>query len=127
LLAAAGVPDLQADSVVLTSSGELQQSLSIVLQGSASVAPASFGDGLRCVGGSLKRLYTHSAIGGVVTAPQAGDLSISARSAVLGDVIPPGATRYYQVLYRDGSPAFCAAPQGSSFNLSNGLAIDWAQ
>jgi hypothetical protein len=127
LLSATGAPALQADDVQLTSSGELSQALSIVLQGSASIAPASFGDGLRCVGGMLKRLYVHSAINGVMTAPRAGEPSISARSAALGDAIPPGATRYYQVYYRDSVASFCPAPQGSTFNVSNGLAVEWAQ
>jgi hypothetical protein len=126
-LSATGAPALQADDVQLTSSGELSQSLSIMLQGSGSIAPASFGDGLRCVGGSLKRLYVHTAVNGSVTAPQAGEPSISARSAALGDTIPPGATRYYQVYYRDALASFCPAPQGSTFNVSNGLAVEWAQ
>jgi len=125
LLAAAGVPDLQADTIQLTSSGELPSSLSIVLQGNSAIAPVSFGDGVRCVGGLMKRLYMHNAVGGVLTVPQAGDLPVSARSAALGAPIAPGETRYYQVYYRDPVAGFCAAPQGSTFNVSNGLAIEW--
>jgi len=121
LLSGSGIASLSSDTVQLTSSSELTTALSIVLQGSSVIAPANFGDGLRCAGGSLKRLYTKHAIGGVVTVPQAGDPSVSARSATLGDTIPLGATRAYQVYYRDPDLVFC--PGG--FNVSNAMAIAW--
>jgi hypothetical protein len=113
------------DSVVLEASSELPSALSIFLQGTASIAPVSYGDGLRCTGGSLKRLFAKSASGGVVVAPQSGDPSITSRSAALGDPIAPGATRLYQVYYRDPNPNFCPAPTGSTFNVSNGVRIVW--
>ncbi|MBK7643191.1 MAG: VCBS repeat-containing protein [Planctomycetes bacterium] len=114
------------DSVVLQSSGELPTVLSIFLQGNASnAAGAVFGDGVRCVAGSLKRMYTHNAVGGTVSAPQGGDASITTRSAQLGDVILSGSTRFYQVYYRDPNLAFCSAPAGDSWNVSNGVSILW--
>ena len=87
----------------------------------------NFGDGRRCIGGSLKRLYVHSASGGVVSAPQAGDPSVSARSAALGDVLSVGATRYHQAYYRDPSTTFCASPAGNLWNISSGLVVTWSQ
>ena len=92
-----------------------------MLQGDAVIAPVNFGDGLRCAGGNLKRLYVKSASGGVVNAPQAGDPLISARSATLGDTIPLGATRIYQVYYRDPNLGFCAG----GFNVTNAMLIAW--
>jgi hypothetical protein len=86
---------------------------------------ARLGDGLRCIGGPLRRLYLETSSLGVATAPQAGEPSVSARSAALGDAIPVGATRFYQVLYRDPSPAFCPAPTGGTWNLTSGVAILW--
>jgi hypothetical protein len=65
------------------------------------------------------------AVGGSITAPQSGDPSISLRSAALGDAIPLGATRIYQVYYRDSSASFCPNPQGGTFNVSNAIAIAW--
>jgi hypothetical protein len=123
LLTAAG--QVSPDSVVLTASGELPSALSIFLQGTTSLGPVSYGDGLRCAGGTLKRLYAKSASGGLVAAPQAGDPSITSRSAALGDPIAPGATRIYQVYYRDPNPGFCPPPSGSTFNVSNGVRIVW--
>jgi hypothetical protein len=113
------------DTVVLLATGELPTALTIFLQGNASIAPTPYGDGLRCVGGALKRLYSRSASGGAVQAPQAGDPSITARSAALGDPISSGSTRFYMTYYRDANPAFCPNPPGNTFNSSNSLSIGW--
>ena len=84
-------------------------------------APVVFGDGLRCAGGALKRLYTKTAASGSITAPQAGDPTVSARSAALGDPIPLGATRVYHTYYRDPNLGFCPA----GFNATNAIAQVW--
>ena len=114
------------DTLVLTSSGELPTVLSIFLQGDQALAtPAVFGDGLRCVGGSLKRLYVENAVGGTVSAPGPGDPSVSQQSANLGDPIAPGSTRWYQVYYRDPVLGFCANPPGNAWNVSSGVVVLW--
>lgn len=114
------------DSAVLTSSGELASSLSIFLQGSTSNASGVlFGDGVRCAGGNLKRLYVRNASAGTVSAPAAGDPSVTAMSALLGDPIAVGSVRHYQVYYRDPNLAFCPAPPGGSFNVTNAVALIW--
>ena len=124
-LGAQGAARLQSDDLVLSSSGELPSVLSILLEGTAALGPLHLGDGLRCTGGLLHRLFVHYASAGVFSAPQSGEPSISARSAALGDVLTSGATRYYQVYYRDPIEGFCPAPQGAALNISNGLAILW--
>jgi len=113
------------DTVVLHASGELPTSLTIFLQGNATITPTTYGDGLRCAGGILKRLYTNVASGGAISRPGTGDLSITARSAALGDTIQPGERRYYQVYFRDGNPGFCPSPMGNSFNISNAVKVTW--
>jgi hypothetical protein len=70
-------------------------------------------------------LYVKNASGGIVSAPGAGDPSITARSAALGDPIAPGSAREYQVYYRDPNLAFCPAPQGNSWNVSQAVGITW--
>ena len=114
------------DTVVFTSSFEPASALTIFLQGNVD-APAglTFGDGVRCVAGNLKRIAVVNASGGVATYPGAGDPSISARSAALGDPIPSGATRFYQAYYRDANLGFCPAPAGDAWNVSNGLKVVW--
>jgi hypothetical protein len=96
------------------------------IQGTATVAATPFGDGLRCTGGVMRLLAIRTSLGGRSVYPQAGDPGISQRSASLGDpVLGSGATRYYQTYYRDPDPAFCAAPQGSTSNITNGLILVW--
>jgi hypothetical protein len=83
----------------------------------------SFGDGIRCAGVPLKRLYFKHAPSGFADAPTGSDPSILNRSAALGDVIGPGSTRWYQVTYRDPANFACGLP--STFNSTNALQIDW--
>ena len=124
-LDSSGSASLANDTLLLSAAGELPMALSIVFQGSAEIPPASFGDGLRCAGGTIKRLYVRNAVAGAVAAPQAGDASISSRSAALGDVLHSGATRIYQTYYRDPHLAFCPAPAGDAWNVSNAVRIAW--
>ena len=126
LLTAAGQSSLANDTLSLTSNGELPSVTSIFLQGDVAITGVSFGDGVRCAGGVLKRLYVHNALAGVVSAPIAGDLSIHARSAALGDPLSAGAPRYYQTYYRDPAPAFCASPSGNTWNISSGVTVVWS-
>lgn len=114
------------DTVVLTSSGELASALSIFLQGdSVRPQPATFGDGLRCIGGTLTRLYVTNAVLGTASSPRVGEPPITARSAALGDPIAPGSSRGYQVYYRDPDVAFCPEPRGNTWNVSSGVTITW--
>ena len=121
-----GTASLSADTLVLMSSLEGPTSVSIFFQGDSPTAPLVYGDGLRCSGGVLKRLYVKSAIGGVAIAPEAGDLSITIRSAALGSPIPANGTRYYQVYYRDDVAPFCPSPTGNNWNVSNALSVLWS-
>lgn len=127
VLTSSGNASLADDQVVLSVSGEPPGALSIFFQGERAVTPTLFGDGLLCVGGSLKRMYVTHATSGSVSAPLPGDPSISLRSAFLGDGITPGSTRYYQSFYRDPEPTFCPSPEGAGWNTSSGLALPWSR
>lgn len=126
VLASSGTPSLSSDSLVFSVTGERATAFSLFLQGDLEISPTLYGDGLRCTGGSLKRLYSKNASGGAVSAPTGAEPSVSARSAALGDTIPATATRVYQVVYRDPEPSFCPMPTGSTFNASNGLRVTWS-
>jgi Tol biopolymer transport system component len=124
-LAAEGSSSLANDTLRITSTGGKGQALSTFLQGDARIAAQNFGDGLRCIGGNLKRLYARNAFGGVVSAPEGTEPSISSRSAARSDPIPVGATRYYQVMYRDPAPWHCPDPPGNTWNVGTALSVIW--
>ena len=84
---------------------------------------AAFGDGVRCVGGTVTRLFAVQASGGVATVPPPGN-TLSARSAAGGDPLAPGALRWMQAYYRNIDPSFCVPAAG--FNASSGLIVTWA-
>jgi hypothetical protein len=113
------------DNVVLITTGEKPTATTIFLTGNMSGGPFIFGDGLRCVAGTLKRLASKPATGGAVAYPEGAELSITARSAALGAPISPGDHRFYMTYYRDPDPNFCAAPAGGTFNGSNAVEIVW--
>ena len=72
-----------------------------------------FGDGLRCAGGSVKRLEVQFA-SSAGEASTTGDL-ISKGSLSAGDV------KTFQLWYRDPTTSGGGSPCGSGFNLSNGI------
>jgi len=72
-----------------------------------------FGDGLRCAGGSVVRLQVKSA-------SSSGESNTTADLITEG-VISAGDTKYFQLWYRD--PA--SSPCGSTFNLTNGLQVNF--
>jgi Tol biopolymer transport system component len=127
-LSAAGIAYLSVDSLVFTTSGEKPTATSIVLQGTTS-PPAGivYGQGVRCVGGTLKRLFTKAAVAGSITAPDFGhgDPTVSARSAAKGDTIQPGQSRWYLVYYRDPT-VLGGCPASSTFNATQTGRIDWS-
>jgi hypothetical protein len=113
------------DTMVLLSTGELPSVFSVFIQGRLSINNgAPYGDGVRCVNGGLKRLRYKNADQGQVSFPDPTTPSITERSAQLGDVITPGSSRYYQVMYRDPVATFCGVPT-STFNISSAIRIDW--
>ena len=80
-----------------------------------------FGDGIRCIGGSVIRLGIVTASGNASTYPTGvtppNNIAISVKGFNLaGDV------RNYQLWYRDSAIGFCSA---SVFNLTNALNVTW--
>jgi Tol biopolymer transport system component len=124
-LSAQGTAHLSIDTLVFRTSGEPATALSILLQGDALVPGGTvFGQGVRCAGGTLLRLYTKSATAGGVVAPEPGDPSVSARSAALGDAIAAGESRFYLVYYRDPI-VLGGCPAASTFNATPTGEVRW--
>ena len=119
LLVGSGVASIANDTVALQGSG-MPNSSALYFQGSSQSGAGlgvAFGDGLRCAAGTVIRLGTKTNAGGDSQYPTGADQSVSVRGAVTA-----GATRNYQVWYRNAA-AFCTA---STFNLTNGYSITWA-
>ncbi len=121
-LSAFGNASVTLDSVTLQASALLPAAIGLLFQGNLQQANglgSALGDGLLCVSQSIVRLGIRAASAGVLTfgrgAP--GDSPIATAGLVPGT----GATRFYQVWYRDPAP-FCTP---STFNLTNGVRIDW--
>jgi hypothetical protein len=128
VLSAAGIAYLSVDSLAFATDGETPTSTSIVLQGHAVAASGVvYGQGVRCVGGALERLFVKIAVAGSITAPDfgAGDPTVSARSAARGDVIQSGQSRWYLVYYRDPI-VLGGCPASSTFNATQTGRVDWS-
>jgi hypothetical protein len=92
----------------------------LFFQGTTGSEGTPFNDGLLCAGGAIVRMKGKSAVNGSVSFGfgRAGDPSVS----VAGQVPPAGATRFYQVWYRNNAASFCTPLR---FNMSNGVEIAW--
>jgi hypothetical protein len=104
VLSAGGAAYLSFDTLTFTTSGEVPSAMSVLVQGNTFAGRGfAWGQGVRCMQGSMYRFYTKNAVAGSVTVPDfgAGDPPVSARSAALGDTIHPGQRRWYLVYYRD--------------------------
>ncbi len=114
-----GAASVAGDTLALVGT-RMPNSSALYFQGTLAMGGGSgvaFGDGLRCAGGSVIRLGTKANANGSSRYPVAGDLSVSVRGAVnAGDV------RVYQIWYRNADPVFC---NPETFNLSNGVQVNW--
>jgi hypothetical protein len=118
LLESSGTPN--PDTLLLTASLMPATSTCIYLQGDAlALDGLVFGDGLRCVDGTLIRLRIRTNNAGASQYPEPGELSVSTR----GLVVPgSGDVRGYQVYYRSAAAAFCPP---ATFNVTNGVRVVW--
>lgn len=107
------------DTVVLHATGMPATATAIFLQGDG-LDDTVFGDGVRCIGGTLVRLKARASISGAGAFPVSGDnVTLSTR----GGVSPgSGVVRYYQTCYRNSAAAFCTP---DTFNVSAGWQVTW--
>ncbi|MBK7875354.1 MAG: hypothetical protein IPJ77_06330 [Planctomycetes bacterium] len=108
-----------ANDVSLIGTGMPATVSCIYLQGDG-LTDATFGDGVRCAGGTLIRLRTRANVAGASAFPDSTDtITLSAR----GGVTPgSGVTRQYQTYYRNSAAIFCPP---ETFNVTNGRQIVW--
>jgi len=119
LLRTSGVPRVSADSFALDVQGLPPTTTCLFFQGNSNPAEIfAFGDGSRCVVGSVIRLGTKPTVAGTAQYPTGADALVHVR----GQIPVGGATRFYQAWYRNVA-AFCT-PDG--FNLTNAVKVFWA-
>jgi Tol biopolymer transport system component len=120
LLEAWGTTQISADALSLRASRLPANAPTLFFQGTQSVnggAGAVLGDGLRCAGGTIKRMGTHHALGGVVLYGYVvGDPRISVTGSVMA-----GSTYEYQAWFRDTAP-YCTS---ATSNLTNAVEVTW--
>ena len=110
-LGSSGVPSFSLNNFVLSTVGLPPSAACTFFHGTQRAEPpAVFGDGLRCVAGTLKRLGNLVAVGG--GAIQFQDLSSAPYAGVV-----PGDVRRFQVYYRDVNSS------GAGFNTSAALEV----
>jgi len=113
-----GTNTVSADGFSLQGFNMPNSSAALLFQGTSSTASGSpFGDGLRCVSGSVIRIASKGVSGGFVVYPEAGELPIS----VMGSVPEDGGSRTYQWWYRN-SVNFCTP---ATFNLTSAVRVLW--
>jgi hypothetical protein len=113
-LVASGSTSVSADNIGFDATGLLPGQPALLFSGMNAVnngQGVTFGDGLRCAGGTVKRL-------GVRVPDASGDASWGPGLAPLGEW-GSGDVRRFQCWYRDPS----ASPCGANFNLSNGYEV----
>ena len=130
-LSASGDPCLTGDTVGFVATGVRPSTLALLFQGTLDTGGNPVNDGNICVGGTVKRLWvwknqfasTLAAPGNATTIPDSTGVTVSQRSSQLGDTIPSGSMRTYQVWYRDPPSFGCPSPATS--NYSSGVKILW--
>lgn len=119
-LSASGEPSVTSDSLVLRGTEMPGGSIALYVQGTTMAGVgALFGDGLRCVAGTVVRLGARANVNGTSAFGAVAGGGVHASSS--GMLPPSGGTRHYQACYRDAA-SFCTS---ATFNATNGLSISW--
>jgi len=122
-LASTGVASVSGDTWLLTGTG-IPNGPGLYFQGVNTLGAGqgiAFGDGLRCVSGSVLRLGVVFASASSSTYPTGVTPPNSIPISVKGFNVA-GDARNYQLWYRDSDPSFCSA---STFNLTNAIFVAW--
>jgi hypothetical protein len=115
-LRATGDASVSNDSLVLDVALAISGQPGLFFQGDQMINGGdgiTFGDGLRCAGGSVVRLE--------IVTPTGAGLAQSTIPIGTNGQVSAGDTRFYQFWYRDPNTSPC----GQLFNLSNGLEVTW--
>ena len=131
-LAASGFASVAGDTLELHVTDEIvnASNLTVLWQGTALLAngPPSgvrFGAGVRCVSGTLKRLYKGNASGGAIDFPSGSQPNVYTASANRGYAIDPPITLYYFAAYRNSAAGAPCGDAALGYNATNAGSIAW--
>ncbi len=108
-LGATGRASVTGDTLQLQVHDTTSNTSALFYQGTSVNTPILYGDGMRCIFGTIVRLATKNTVGGEASFPEAGDPSVGSAGAV-----PVGSTRYYDVWYRTAMRRRSAPPRPST-------------
>jgi hypothetical protein len=128
ILSGSGVPIADiGDSLGFDVTAGLGANVTVLFQGTSRSANTRSGAGVRCVGGTLKRLYKGDQSAGTIHFPNNG-VSVHDASTAKGYTIVPPITLYYYAAYRNsaanGQPGCPGLTFG--FNSTNAGSVAWA-
>lgn len=108
------------DTLVLHASGMPASAGATVFWKGDALLPHAvpWGDGLRCIDGSLIRLGTKTNAGGAAQYPEGANAPVSVRGQT---PVGSGAVGYYQTSYRNAA-SFCTP---FTYNTTNGVRVVW--
>ena len=131
-LDATGEAFVTADTLEFQITGEIvnASNLTVLWQGTTVVAngpPSGFqyGAGVRCVAGSLKRLYKGNASGGAIAFPTGAQPDVHTASAQKGYVIVPPITLHYFAAYRNNAAGIPCGSASFGYNATNAGSVAW--
>ena len=115
------------DTLVLRVVGGVGNSVTVLFQGTANVANARAGAGVRCVTGILKRLYKGNMSAGTNRFPNNG-VAVHDESSAKGYTIVAPITLYYYAAYRNSAANGHPGCPGTAFgfNTTNAGAVAWS-
>jgi hypothetical protein len=127
VLSGAGTPVTNpGDTLQFNMTGGVGTSVTVLFQGTTNTVNTRTGAGVRCVGGTLKRLYKGNPVAGAISFPNNG-VKVHDQSALKGFVINAPVTLFYYTAYRNsaanGQPGCPGLNFG--FNSSNAGAVSW--
>jgi hypothetical protein len=128
ILAGSGVAVTNAgDTLGFHVTAGVGSNVTVLFQGTTNTVNTRTGAGVRCVGGTLKRVFKGNQSGGAITKPSGADPNWHTQSAAKGFTIVPPVTLYYYCAYRNsaanGQPGCPGLTFG--FNSTNAGAVSW--
>ena len=123
-LTASGIASVSADTWTISGSG-IPNGPGLYYQALNQLGGGNgvlFGDGIRCIGGTVIRLGIVTAAGNASSYPSPNPPAVNAIPISVKGFNLAGDVRNYQLWYRDSTIGFCTA---NVFNLTNAVNVTW--